>query len=188
MEVFRGINGYENYYEISNYGNVKTLHGRYKNCIFKKPFVRKDGYVVINLIANGKSRTFYLHKLVASHFIENDNAQLKSEINHIDGDKLNNKYWNLEWCTPSENKKHAYDSGLTKIGSARPLSKMTEDSVRMIPGLIKGGATIKQISKIFGVSTTTIHHILTGRNYAFLKLDFGYAIKKRNNKGNTEIS
>lgn len=188
MEVFRSINGYENYYEISNYGRVKTLHGRYKNCIFKKPFVRKDGYVVVILIRDKKSTTFYLHKLVAGHFIEQDGNFLKSEVNHIDGDKQNNSVNNLEWCTSSQNKKHAYNSGLVKIGSKRSSSKLTEELVMQIPDLIKSGNTIRQIAKLFDVSDTAIHHVLSGRNYAFLNLDFGYTFKRYNNKDNTEIS
>jgi len=188
MEEFKCINGYENYYQISNYGNVKTLYNRYKKCIFKKPFIRKDGYVVINLIKDKKQTTFYLHKLVAGHFIQQDGDVLKSEVNHIDGNKQNNNVDNLEWCTSSFNSKHAYDTGLTKIGSERTSSKLTEDLVRKIPELIKNGNTIKQISKLFNVSTTAIHHVLKGRNYGFLNLDFGYTFKKYSNKDNTEIS
>ena len=187
MEEFRSIKSYENYYEISNHGRVRSLYGRYKDCEFKKPYLRKDGYVVINLIKDKRQKTFYLHRLVAEHFIENDD-NLKTEINHIDGDKQNNSHSNLEWCTSVENKCHAYVAGLTKRGSARASSKLSEEHVKSIPGLIKDGCSIKQISTIFGVSTTSIHHILKGRNFGYLNLDFGYKFRCNNNKDNTEIS
>lgn len=180
MEEFRSINGYESYYEISNLGNVKTLYGRYKKCIFKKPFVRKDGYVVINLVKDNKQTTFYLHRLVAGHFIPQDGNILKSEVNHKDGNKQNNSVDNLEWCTVSENKKHAYNTGLTKIGSKRTSSKLTEEIVYQIPQLIKDGISIINIAKKFGVSKTAIYHVLTGRNYGFLNIDFGYTFKSNN--------
>jgi len=137
IEEFKCISGYESYYEISNYGRVKTLHNRYKECIFKKPFVRKDGYVVVNLVKDNKQNTFYLHRLVAGHFIPQDGNILKSEVNHMDGNKQNNQIDNLEWCTISENKKHAYDTGLTKIGSKRTSSKLTEEIVMQMPDLPK---------------------------------------------------
>lgn len=187
MEEFKSIKEYENYYEISNYGRVRSLYGRYKNCEFKKPYVRNDGYVVVNLIKDKKQKTFYLHKLVAEYFIENNNDSY-TEVNHIDGDKQNNSYSNLEWCSSRENKLHAYNYGLTKRGHDRPSSKLSESDVRSIPALIKDGHSIKEISSKFGVSTTSIHHVLKGRNFGYLNLDFGYKFKIRNNKDNTEIS
>ena len=188
MEIFKDINGYEGYYQISNYGRVKTLHNRYKNCIFRKPFVRKDGYVVIILILNKKQTTFYLHKLVAGHFIEQNFDVLRSEVNHIDGNKQNNNVNNLEWCTSSYNSLHSCKTGLSPSGSNRPSSKLTESMVYKIPEMIKNGFTIKSIAKEFNVSTTSIHHILNGRNFRCLNIDFGYTFKKYNNKDNTEIS
>lgn len=187
MEVFVSIKGYENYYEISNYGRVRSLYNRYKMCEFKKPYTRKDGYVVANLIKDGKQTTFYLHRLVANHFIENDDINM-TEINHIDGDKQNNHVDNLEWCTSQQNIIHSYKSNLSKIGFNRTSSKLTEEMVFKIPSLLKDGYSIKQISKLFNVSTTAIHHVLKGDNYGFLGIDFGYTFKKYNKKDNTEIS
>lgn len=187
MEKFKSIKEYESYYEISNYGRVRSLYGRYKNCEFKKPYVRNDGYVVINLVKDKKQKTFYIHKLVAEYFVENNNCK-NTEVNHIDGNKQNNLYSNLEWCSSGENKLHAYNNGLTKRGSDRPSSKLSEDDVKKIPQLIKDGYSIKEISIKFGVSTTSIHHVLKGRNFRYLNLDFGYKFRTRNNKDNTEIS
>ena len=101
-----------NKYQISNYGNVKSL---LSNKILKPSIVayrdpnRNNGYYVVNL----KGKLYYIHRLVAENFIPNPNHL--PQVNHIDGNKQNNKVDNLEWCTASENIKHAYSMGLIDI-------------------------------------------------------------------------
>ena len=103
MEEWKDIQGYEGLYQISNYGRVKSLN--YKRSNKEKIMdggTNKNGYRNIILSKNKKKETFYIHKLVAQHFISNpDNL---SEINHIDENKSNNNVDNLEWCT------HKYNS------------------------------------------------------------------------------
>jgi hypothetical protein len=81
-----------------------------------KSRVSNSGYLFYNLKDNKKQRGLFLHRCLAVAFIENTNN--KEQVNHIDGNKLNNSLCNLEWATRSENVKHAYDSGLKKY---RPL-------------------------------------------------------------------
>ena len=76
----------------------------------KKPYLGKTGYYSVELYANGYSKKLYLHRILAEHFI--DNNESKRTVNHIDGNKLNNSISNLEWATDSENVKHAHDNGL----------------------------------------------------------------------------
>jgi len=112
------VKGYEDSYSISNYGHVKSL-GRtiIKNNGVKqklteknlKPIV-KDDYLRVVLYKNNKLKRFYLHVLVAKHFIPNPEG--KKEVNHIDGDKQNCAASNLEWNTRPENIKHMWDTGL----------------------------------------------------------------------------
>ncbi|MBE6156988.1 MAG: hypothetical protein E7161_04530 [Firmicutes bacterium] len=105
MEIWKSIEGYENY-EISNLGNVKSLY----NNIIRKPRIGKNGYYYITLWKNGKCKSKKNHRLVAEAFIPNpDNLP---QVNHKDGNKLNNCVDNLEWCTASYNVRHAIKNGL----------------------------------------------------------------------------
>lgn len=74
--------------------------------------INTKGYVCFNIYINGKLKHFKLHRLLGLYFIENPNNH--PCINHIDGNKLNNNLLNLEWCSLSENTKHAYNLGLIK--------------------------------------------------------------------------
>lgn len=80
-----------------------------KNGLFLK-YGRKNGYYTVGLQINKKKKVFFVHRLVAEYFVapKKDNLQ----VNHIDGNKTNNDFRNLEWVTPSQNTKHAYDNGL----------------------------------------------------------------------------
>lgn len=111
IEIWKDIIDYEGIYQISNIGRVKSLDRNilYSNgkTHFQKGkelngFLNTSGYWSVDLYKRGKSKKFYIHRLVAIAFIPNPFN--KTEINHIDEDKLNNCVENLEWCTSSENK------------------------------------------------------------------------------------
>jgi hypothetical protein len=80
-----------------------------KNGIFLK-YGRKNGYYTVGLQINKKKKMFFVHSLVAEFFVAPRRGNL--QVNHIDGNKTNNDFRNLEWVTPSQNTKHAYDIGL----------------------------------------------------------------------------
>ena len=102
-------------YEISNFGNVRRkldAKYKYKNRLYVKSYINNKGYVCYNLYMEGKVYKRQLHKLIATAFIPNpDNLP---EINHIDGNPLNNSIENLEWCTHQYNMQHSWDTGLHK--------------------------------------------------------------------------
>lgn len=77
---------------------------------FYKIQTTKAGYKQIQAAHNGKRKTFMVHRLVAMAFVERKGIEL--EVNHLDGDKANNAYTNLEWCTRKENLHHAIRTGL----------------------------------------------------------------------------
>lgn len=102
-------------YEISNLGNVKRSSDasyKHKNKEYVKPYLNNKGYMCINLYKNSKVHKFQIHRLVAIAFIPNPNNL--PEVNHIDGNPLNVKINNLEWCTHKYNIQHAWDNNLFK--------------------------------------------------------------------------
>lgn len=115
-EIWKDIEGFNGLYQVSNYGNVRSFHGRVSGMKFK---IDKDGYFHIGLTKEGKQRTFRVHRLVAKEFIEN--PLNLPEVNHKDLNKQNNNSDNLEWVSSRENKKHYHkderkNTGVIKVG------------------------------------------------------------------------
>ena len=93
----------------------------------------------------------------------------KLQVNHKDGNKLNNHVSNLEWVTPSENTQHAYDTGLiNRKGSKQSSSKLKECDIPFIRYWYEVGYTQKEIGKVFGVTNTNIGSIITGKSWSHL--------------------
>ena len=128
--VMQVINMYElffKYYDITKEGvviNLKT-NRKYKGTI------ANNGYLHWQTTKNNKHYDWSIHRLIAIKYIPNPNNY--PIINHIDGNKLNNLVSNLEWCTSSENKIHAFSLGLmTQKGSYNVMSKLDEEKVEEI--------------------------------------------------------
>lgn len=100
--------------ENANYeiGTMGTVRNRKTGRTLLQP-VSNSGYKRVYLYSNGKSKPYSVHRLMASAFLECAD-ELRNQVNHKDGNKLNNVIDNLEWCTPSENALHAFASGLEK--------------------------------------------------------------------------
>ena len=115
QEVWKDIPGYEGLYQVSNLGRVKSLE-RYKpnkQCVpekIKTLSKKSNGYLFLQLYKDNKAKNRYIHRLVAEAFVENPNG--KETVNHINGNKHDNRAINLEWNTYTENNKHAYTTGL----------------------------------------------------------------------------
>lgn len=102
---------YKDYY-INKQGVIINCKRRTMRVM--SPKISNWGYYTISLRDDeGVRREYSLHKLVAKTFISNPRGN-KKQVNHIDGNKLNNSVDNLEWCNQSENTQHAYDTGLIK--------------------------------------------------------------------------
>lgn len=110
-------------YEVSNFGRVRNKKGH-----IMKLQVGTHGYFQVNLDFDGKNKTKKVHRLVATAFIPN--PYNKPQINHIDGNKQNNHISNLEWCTGSENVKHAFNIGLNE--NMRKVSSITIKNAQKI--------------------------------------------------------
>lgn len=125
QEEWRDVVGYEGYYQVSNFGQVRSCdrvieHHGYKQFWHGKlitknkyKYTKPNLYILVSLNRAGVSKIKGVHRLVAEAFIPNlDN---KEQVNHIDGNKHNNYVGNLEWATRSENISHAWKSGLIPL-------------------------------------------------------------------------
>jgi hypothetical protein len=150
--IWKDVKGYENSYEVSNTGIVKSkdrfvrhsanpdmLHPR-KGIIISARITTRSPYLYVKLYQHNVMSSKAVHRLVAYAFCKNPDK--KNIVNHLDGDKLNNNACNLEWCTYSENSKHAFDIGLrdrkncvkimlgTKYGKSSKYHNVTYDKTR----------------------------------------------------------
>lgn len=123
-EIWKQVTGYEGLYEISSWGRIKSL-AKYKRgrcnsqCLAKERVIfefstNKNNYPHFSLYNNGVAKKYRVHSLVAEHFCIKPSTTEALVVNHIDGNKKNNYYQNLEWCTHKQNINHAFDTGLNK--------------------------------------------------------------------------
>ena len=118
--MWKNIKGYEELYQVSNYGRVKSLR---KNGKIINGYIDGKGYMQVALSKNGKKKWFRIHRLVAQAFIPNhDNLPI---INHKDENKLNNRVDNLEWCTTKYN--NCYGTRIKRVSEAMKGRKFTEE-------------------------------------------------------------
>ena len=143
-EVWRFIPEYRDLYQASNKGRIRVM----RPILTLKPQLHQT-YMYVGLWKRGTRKLKLVHRLVISAF--RGNSVL--EVNHIDGDKLNNSLRNLEYCTRSEIEKHAHRLGLKKS----PNIKLTEGKVKLIRKLYKTGEyTQKFLARKFDISQQTI--------------------------------
>lgn len=133
------VPGYENTYSVSNLGRVHSIRQR----ICLKPGINSEGYMNVVFCVGGKPKTFRLHRIVAEAFF--GRCPLGMEINHKDGDKLNNRLSNLEFVTPKENTAHSF-----RLGKRRGL--IDRESVNELKSK---NLTFKHIGILLGVNERT---------------------------------
>jgi hypothetical protein len=170
MEQWKPVKGYEGLYEVSNHGRVRSLDRReemkngrkrfYKGKLLK-PMKDRRGYLYVDLKKDGQRKLHRIHRLVAEAFLLNpDNLPV---VNHRDGNKENNHYSNLEWCTSSQNNKHAYDMGLRVKGDKHPWAKLTQaeiDYIRKVYKPYDKECGRRALARKFGVCEQTIYFIV----------------------------
>lgn len=193
-EEWRDIKGYEGLYQISEFGKVKSLERKVNGPKglriveekILKPYIG-TGYKKVHLSKSGKGKQISVHRLVATNFIREPVG--REVVNHIDGNKLNNHYSNLEWCTYRENNQHARENGLwkafgsnhylrkqtsrnsqTKVrvktgisinkGETNGRAKLSENDVLEIRNLYKNGISMNEIAKVYGIGKTSVYLII----------------------------
>ena len=160
-EIWKDILELNSLYQVSNKGNIRV-----KKRIVNSPMIKcgyriltakliktqdnHKGYKKVTISLNGKKNTFMAHRLVAKCFIEN--PLNKEQVNHKNGIKDDNRVENLEWCTGSENVRHAMKTGLAKnFGTGSYKSKLTDKQVLKIRELYSHGIEINEIVKDIGI-------------------------------------
>lgn len=129
-----------------------------------------NGYYTVALMKESEPRSHYIHRLVAEHFIPN--PQNLPEVNHKDGNKLNNQIENLEWVTDSQNKKHSHMYLNRKWDSEK--ASRNAHSRRLTPAqvleIIEIGTDMSttDLGKLYNVKRQSITCILNGKNWGWL--------------------
>ena len=144
-------------YEITKDGKIISLKHNKRREI--KGYIDKYGYRRVLIYENGKRKKYFVHRLVAEKYIPNpDNLP---QVNHKDGDKLNNCVDNLEWVTPKENIEHAIKNGFRKSNNSTVLNV---NQVKEIKKLFET-KSMKEIAEMYNVSLSCIKHIHAGHTW-----------------------
>lgn len=175
IEQWNPVVGFEALYMVSDLGRIKSLQkirkNRYTYCVKGERILRqanKEGYLSVALANHGTPTSFTVHIIVASAFIPNPFNY--SDVNHLKGNKKDNRVSELEWTTRQKNIKHAFDIGIkSQIGSKCPRAKLNEVKVLEIRRKFKPLVyTYKMLSAEYGVSVVAIKMILNKTNWSHI--------------------
>lgn len=164
MEIWKPIEGFDGYYEVSNYGNVRSIcrtviHQKGSQTVLcdlpernMKNHENSSGYMRVHLSKDGKKQWVFVHRLVAEHFVENSNPDEFDTVNHLDCNPKNNHYKNLEWTTQSGNMKYASCLGRLKcsdytIQRTKEVNSFPIIGESILTGEIKKYASISDCAK-----------------------------------------
>lgn len=172
-ERWKGIPGYEGYYQVSTHGRIRSLDRyvgyrndkqRFSRGKILEPGKDKDGYFGVILSKENSKKGKRVHRLVLTAF---DRPPKPGEqCNHKDGNKQNNHIENLEWCTVKQNIWHKENIlGKHNRGEKNGGVELTEQKVKEIRVLLEKGWTQRRIAKKFGVCKSTIGYIYSGKTW-----------------------
>lgn len=169
----------ENRYAITRSGRLYSLPKNTRKGIREIAFC-KSNYVLAGVSVGGKKTTVSQHRLLAMMFIPNPHN--KEEVNHINGNKHDNRIENLEWCTQSENTQHALKALKRQygaVGEKHGVAKLTNSDVLKIKELLSKKVFHKEIAKMFGVCRDTIALISNGTHWKHI--DYLHSVEARLN-------
>lgn len=178
------VAGYEGIYEVSDTGLVRSLDraislpdGIRRRIKGKQLSAKRsrDGYLFVSLSKDGLVKTYYIHRLVATAYIPNPNELL--EVNHLDGVKTNNVVTNLDWCTHSDNVRHAYTTGLnSNNGSNHAFAAEVIDNE-----LGQTFGTVQEWCAARGIKYSTGRNLLNGQKSRRIDLNGVIKVSKTRN-------
>lgn len=172
-EIWKDIEGYKGYYQVSNLGRVRSLdrvtqrtYGRASSQRSRGRILRgsigNHGYPAVSLYKDGKRKEKTIHRLMAIEFIPNPTN--KPFINHKDGIKTNNRLDNFEWCDCLYNNQHAKENNLNAKGERMGSAKLKNEQVLELRKLFNV-KTDNEIAKAYGVTSGTISNIRCQRTW-----------------------
>ena len=185
-EIWKDIPDYEGSYQVSNMGRVRSVDRvvtfndgsmrKYKGKVLK-PAITHRGYERVVLCIDNGLTNKTVHRLVLETFKPHVNMN-DLEVNHMDGNKLNNHLTNLEWLTRRDNMLHAHNTGLiNNKGERNPNAKFSKVDILEILERLDTGELHKDIGLDYGVSAKYIYHISTGHRWRSVKEEYERAKK-----------
>ena len=146
-------------YSISDSGNV--VNNKTRRVLSKN--INSSGYFSVSLCVNSRSYSKYVHRLVAYYFVLNKNKDCV--VNHIDGDKLNNHFDNLEWTTITNNNKHYHQLLSKQYGEGSCKSKISNLEALKIRQLGKELKNAREVSRQLGIRYPICYRVISGRSF-----------------------
>lgn len=167
FEQWLPIEGYEDLYQVSNLGRVKSLgNDKTRKERILKPFTNKQGYQQVSLCKDGKVKILYVHRLVAMAFIPNTNNY--AEVNHIDENPSNNHISNLEWCDRKYNCNYGTRNEKVSKALSGKFGKKNNRSKQIIQltldgEFIKNWGSMMDVERKLGYHQSSISQCCKGR-------------------------
>lgn len=141
-------------YEISESCVIRDK----RNKRIKGQYIGSTGYYMVSISQNNRTKPYKVHRLLMQTFTPNPNGY--KEVNHIDGNKLNNDLKNLEWCDHRQNMSHAFKSGLVNnSGEKNGMAKLKDADIPIIRQLLADGMSQYKIALIYSVSRSAIMNL-----------------------------
>lgn len=146
---------------VSDLGRVKSVRSYGSRILV--PVSNGRGYLFVGLHLHGSNNLRYVHRLVCLSFL--GTCPVGIQVNHLDGDKSNNKLSNLEYTTRIENSRHASDNGLYISGEESHLSKLTRRKILSIRGLSSRGWNNTEIASRFKITPSNVGQIIKRKTW-----------------------
>lgn len=166
VEIWLPTTEFPNHYDVSSFGRVRNKKGHIMAQETHKTYCKR-----VRLWVDGKKFSKSVHRLVANAFLPN--PEDKPEVNHIDGDRCNNKLSNLEWSTKEENMKHAVDTGLidNPFGKDARNSKFKTYVYDLLGNLLHITYGNEELAQL-GFDYRNVHAVITGKQKTHRKHTF----------------
>lgn len=182
MEIFKTVEFRGRTFTVGNYGTLLTEKG-----LPRKLHLNSSGYMCLT-----KDKLYFLHRIVATAFCENDDPINKNCVNHIDGNRMNNRADNLEWVTKSQNMLHSVRVLKNKV-NVEGLKKNWENPIQSKPVKVVNEETgqeivfnsCKKAGEYLGISSSVVYNLLKGKSKPRKKYKI-YYIEKTDGASNIQ--